>query len=527
MMKNIKVYLTVQMLILVASFLVAEYSINSVLAQNDGLQNLDRGKLFSRAVKDENLLTTPIINEIQEITSDDGEADDRFGWSLAIDGDTAVVGAYLNDHIASGSGAAYVFVKNGITWTQQAKLTVSDTAANRWFGYAVAISGETIAVGGRDTYIFTRSGTTWTEQARLPDIGNNEFSVAIDGDTVVVGESRDGLDVGIAYVYTRSGITWTEQAILIASDGENGDQFGISVSIEGDTIVIGAYHDDDNGANSGSAYIFTRSGTIWTEQMKLTADDGEASDEFGRSVSISGDTVIIGARNDDDNITNSGSAYVYTRIGTTWSEQAKLTASDFVPSAFFGVSVAIDGDRAVIGANNTFENGSGSGSAYIFTRSGTTWTEHRKLLASNGAAGDALGRSVAINGTTAIIGAYAKDIAASPFTDYSKGKISNLAGADQGAAYFFNFLAPTAASATISGRVLSPNGRGISRATVHLTDQNGNIKIAITNHFGHFRFENIGVGQSLILNVYHKKYQFNTQVVNFEDDLTDLKFFPQ
>ena len=165
---------------------------------------------------------------------------------------------------------------------------------------------------------------------------------------------------------------WTEQQKILASDGSYADWFGNSVSINGDYIVIGALLDDDNGVNSGSAYIFYYNGTIWSQQTKLTASDGAAYDHFGRSVSISGDYAVIGAYGDDDNDSDSGSAYIFHRTGTTWSEQAKITASDGVAGDSFGHSVSISGDYAVIGASGDDDNGSDSGSAYIYYNDGVS-----------------------------------------------------------------------------------------------------------------------------------------------------------
>ncbi|MBA7679911.1 hypothetical protein ES703_88217 [subsurface metagenome] len=164
--------------------------------------------------------------------------------------------------------------------------------------------------------------------------------------------------------------------------------------------------DDDNGSNSGSAYIFKRDGTSWSEQAKLTASDGAAYDRFGSSVSVSGDYAIVGALLDDDNGTSSGSAYIFRRYGTSWSEQAKLTASDGAASDRFGSSVSVSGDYTIAGA---YGDDSSSGSAYIFERSGTSWSEQAKLLASDGAASDYFGWSVSISGVYAIVGAYLDD----------------------------------------------------------------------------------------------------------------------
>ncbi|MFC2031990.1 PKD domain-containing protein [Chloroflexota bacterium] len=197
------------------------------------------------------------------------------------------------------------------------------------------------------------------------------LSVSIDGDTALVGAAGDddkGVYSGSAYVYVRSGTTWTEQAKLTASDGAADDFFGYSVSISGDTALVGAYLDDDNGSNSGSTYVYVRSGTTWTQQAKLTASDGAADDSFGYSVSISGDTALVGACYDDDNGSNSGSACVYVRSGTTWTQQAKLTASDGAADDFFGYSVSISGDTALVGAWGDQDKGVESGSTYVYVR---------------------------------------------------------------------------------------------------------------------------------------------------------------
>ena len=186
---------------------------------------------------------------------------------------------------------------------------------------------------------------------------------------------------------------WSEQQKLTASDGASSDFFGSSVSISGDTAVIGA-------SPSDSAYVYVRSNGVWSEQQKLTASDGEGNDEFGYSVSISGDTAVIGAWRSD-------SAYVYVRSNGVWTEQQKLTTSD--PVEYFGESVSISGDAAVIGASGDDVNGSDSGSAYVYVRSNGVWTEQQKLTAGDGAANDLFGESVSISGNIAVIGAYQDD----------------------------------------------------------------------------------------------------------------------
>ncbi len=263
------------------------------------------------------LTIDPLLRELTKLTASDGAAGDQFGFSVAISGDTVVVGAYQDGVGANAhQGSAYVFVRTGVSWTQQAKLTAADGAANDQFGNSVAISGDTAVVG-----------------AYLDDVGANA-------------------NQGSAYIFVRSGVSWTQLAKLTASDGAAGDVLGISVAIDGGTILVAAY-EDDIGANAdqGSAYVFVRSGASWVEQAKLMASDGEANDLFGVSVAISGDSVVVGAYGDDFGAASAqGSAYVFVRSGANWTQQAKLAASGGAANDWFGYSVAISGDTVVAGA---------------------------------------------------------------------------------------------------------------------------------------------------------------------------------
>jgi len=410
--------------------------------------------------------------EQAKFTASDAATGDQFGISVSISGDTAIVGAVFNDDAGSRSGSAYVFTRSGTTWTQQDKLTALDAAADDFFGISVSISGDTAIVGAvfnddagsasGSAYVFTRSGTTWTQQAKLTasDAAADDFfgdSVSISGDTTIVG-ARFNDDVatnsGSAYVFVKPGTGWvdaTEDAKLTASDAAADDQFGNSVSISGDTAIVGARFNDDVPNNSGSAYVFVKPGTGWvdaTEDAKLTALDAAADDEFGFSVSISGDTTIVGAVLGDDVPNNSGSAYVFTRSGTTWTQQAELTASDAAADDFFGLSVSISGNTAIVGAVFNDDAGSASGSAYVFTRSGTTWTEQAKLTASDAAAGDALGISASISGDTAIVGA----------------NLNDDAGSGSGSAYVFDDFNPPVVTppADITAEATSALGAAVS-----------------------------------------------------------------
>ncbi|MCD4697396.1 MAG: FG-GAP repeat protein, partial [Bacteroidales bacterium] len=212
---------------------------------------------------------------------------------------------------------------------------------------------------------------------------NDQFgiSVSISGDYAIVGARRDDdndYNSSSAYIFYNNGGNWQQHAKITASDGASGDEFGYSVSISGDYAIVGAWLDDDNGGNSGSAYIFYNNGGNWQQQTKMTASDGAANDWFGHSVGISGDYAIVGVDGNDDNGYNSGSAYIFYNNGGNWQQQAKITASDGANSDYFGWSVSISGDYAIVGAFGNDDNGSKSGSAYIFYNNGGNWQQHAK-----------------------------------------------------------------------------------------------------------------------------------------------------
>jgi len=366
--------------------------------------------------------------ETQKLLASDGGSNDAFGGWTVISGDTAIVSAPQHSHNGHYSGSAYVFTRTGSTWTEQTELLPSDGVAEDQFSYCTALDGNTAIVtslldddNGVDSgsaYVFVRAGTTWTQQAKLLPLDGGAgdhfgFYCALDGDTAVIGanwDSDNGNMSGSAYVFTRIGTTWTQQAKLLASDGQAGDRFGGSIAVTGDTALIGAYYDDDNGVDSGSMYVFTRTGTTWTEQQKFHPSDAGAGDTFGGVVSLSGDSVLIGAGGDNDMGSNAGAAYVFVRNGANWTQQAKLHASDGAAGDEFGIwGLSLDGDTALIGSFNDDDHGSNSGSSYVFTRTGTTWTQQQKLLATDGAAGDNFGGWGAISGDSALIGAPTDD----------------------------------------------------------------------------------------------------------------------
>ena len=335
-------------------------------------------------------------SETVKLRSNDGA---EFGFSISLYGSRALVGARGGDDNGFDSGSAYLFDYNSETntWTQTAKLTAGDAAAFDNFGCSVGLAGGRALVGACQ------------------------------------GDNDNALDSGSVYVfdYNSDTSTWAETAKLTASDGAVGDNFGSSVSLSGNRALIGARLDNDNGLFSGSAYMFNYNSTTnsWTEADKLIARDGAAFDNFGYSVSLSGNRALVGADGDDDNGSDSGSAYVFDFNGSTWSETTKLTASDGAANHVFGVSVSLSGNRALVGAAGDDDNGSSSGSAYIFNYNSTTnsWTEADKLIASDGAAGDIFGVSVSLSGDRALVGAYGDD--------------DN--GSNSGSAYLFDFNTKT------------------------------------------------------------------------------------
>jgi len=385
-----------------------------------------------------------------KLTANDAFAFDLFGGGVSIDGYTMVIGARLDDDDGNNSGSAYVFTRGStFNWTQIAKLTASDGAADDYFGRSVSIDGDTIVIGSPNedvygsnsgaAYVYTRNTagsltSGWTQRAKLTasDGAAGDYfghSVSIDGDTIVIGawyDTDQGSHSGSAYVFTRNtagSLTsgWTQRAKLTASDGAANDNFGETVSVDGDTIVIGARWND---GQNGSAYVFTRNtaGSLtsgWTQRAKLTASNGAAGDHFGISVTIDGDTIAIGAWG---RTSYQGSAYIFTRntagsLTSGWTQRAQLTASDGAASDLFGGNLSIDGDTVVVGANGDDDDGSMSGSAYVFTRDTpgsltSGWTQLIKLTASDGAADDQFGNNpfihgagVAVDGDTIVIGA--------------------------------------------------------------------------------------------------------------------------
>ena len=362
------------------------------------------------------------------------EAGDNFGRFVAISGNTIAVGAAAEDSDASGiggnqlsnampgSGAVYVFVRNGASWSQQAYIKASNPFNGDGFGFSVALSGDTLVVGA---------------------IGESSNATGINGD-----QSDNSIPAaGAAYVFVRSGTTWTQQADVKASN-TGPDGFGWDVDVAGDTLVVGARTEasmatgvngdqlDNSFSLAGAAYVFVRSGTTWTQQAYLKASNTGSGDEFGARLVLSGDTLVIAAVGEDSQATgvngvqhgeaatDSGAAYVFTRSGATWSQQAYLKASNTGSFDWFGRAVGISGDAVVVGAMHEDSSASGvggdqgnealmdAGAAYVFVRDGATWSQHAYLKASNPGFIDEFGGSLAMWGDTLVIGAEGEDSSA-------------------------------------------------------------------------------------------------------------------
>jgi hypothetical protein len=302
-----------------------------------------------------------VWSEQAKLMAGDAPTNRMLGHAASLWADTALLGAPGDDAGGVDAGAAYVFVRNGGSWSEQAKLVAGDPASADQLGFAVGIAGDTAVVG-----------------APTDDDG--------------------GGSSGSAYVFVRSGGTWSQQAKLVAADASSSDRFGWAVAIDGETVVVGA-----DGDGAGSAYVFVRSNGVWSQQAKLVASDAAAADAFGWSVSVSGDTAVIGAKDDDDPIMNSGSAYVFVRTGSAWSQQAKLSLGlAGVSQDQLGTSVSVSGDRALVGAQGA---DGWTGRAHLFVRAGGSWFEGATLEAADGTILDAFGASVGLSGGTGIVGA--------------------------------------------------------------------------------------------------------------------------
>ena len=385
----------------------------------------------------------------QKVVADDGIVDDAFGFSVAIDGNTALVSAAQGSAAGSGNdnggaGAVYVFTKAGSTWTQTQKLTADDGVDNDQFGYSVALSGTTALVGsvfaavGDNTnqgavYVFSNAGGTWTQTQKLTSddgVAGDQlgWSVAIDGDLALLGAPQTTIGgnqgQGAVYAFTQSGGSWTQTAKLSTDDGAFADLFGFSIALQGTTAVISAPNATIGAnANQGAAYVFTLSDASWTQGPKLFADDGAATENFGYSVAFDGTTALIGApfATVGDNMFQ-GAVYAFDGTDGNWAQAQKLVTAEGAGFDVLGIAVSLSDNSAVITA--PFYNGS-QGEAFLFSNpTGAQWTEQHTFVASDAVpgAGEGFGYTATIAHGTVLIGAALAPVGAND---------------NQGAAYFY------------------------------------------------------------------------------------------
>jgi hypothetical protein len=372
-----------------------------------------------------------------KLAAADGDRFDKFGCSAAMSGNgsTALIGAQQDENPnGENSGSAYVFRKSNQEWRQQAKLIPDDGDSTDYFGHSVAVSrdGSTALVGAwkdetpddeinnaGSVYVFERSGESWTQQAKFQTDNSGRFGSTLalskNGTTALIGAAFEFN--GAAYLFAKADGSWSRQAKLTADDGDRMDLFGIegALSDDGTTAVLGATRDHEpNGNASGSAYVFNKSNGTWRQQAKLAANDGDGSDRFGSAVAVSSDgaTTLIGAMHDEDpHGVMAGSAYIFDKSGESWSQQAKLVADDGNSGFQFGYSADIssNGKIAVVGADSDRHGSAQShaGSAYVFYKTGAGWSQQIKLDADDADSNDRFGSSIALSrdATKILIGA--------------------------------------------------------------------------------------------------------------------------
>ncbi|HMR08494.1 MAG TPA: FG-GAP repeat protein, partial [Polyangiaceae bacterium] len=437
------------------------------------------------------------------LKTDKSQSGLELGRAIAMDGNTIVAGSAYYPLGSGKNGAVVVYTRDCNGWSLQAVLQPDNAGSQDQFGTSVAVSGDTIVVGAKDedgpsdamsnsgaAYVFTRCGAGWTQSAylRASNAENNDrfgTSVAIDGDVIVVGAREEdsaatgiggdqtnnaASQAGAAYVFRRGVSGWSQEAYLKASNAEQNDGFGAAVGVSGNTIVVSAVGEDSaatgiNGAQgndpsyiqSGAVYVFTHSGSGWAQQAYIKPSNTGANLSLGESLAIDGDTVVAGSIdetggstgvNGDQTTTglSSGAAYIFFRNAGTWSQQAYVKASNTGANDAFGASVAISGDRVLVGApqedsaatglngDATSEAANGAGAAYLYTRSAGNWAFSTYVKASNTGIADLFGTAVAVSGSSFAVGAIFED---SGSTGVNGNQSDNSKG-NSGALYVFN-----------------------------------------------------------------------------------------
>ncbi len=401
------------------------------------------GVLFSAALV--GLQSVPALGQCRvgqttKLLASDASDGAAFGARLAKSDDNILIGAFASDGVARSSGSAYVFRADGGSWTQQVKLTASDAAELDWFGASVSLDHDLAVIGAIQVfnggagavYTYRFDGVTWNEEAKLVASdahAGDEFgsSVSVSGDTVIVGAPAKDVGairwLGAAYIFRQAGGKWTQIQKLTAPDSQASDRFGGHVSVEGNRVIVGATQFPDR---SGAAYVYRNDGNEWILEATLTGSDSTSGDAFGNWISFDNGKILVGALAHNE---RAGSAYVFRHDGENWIEEAKLTASNAAPNAEFGSSVSLSGDFAVIGAQKEDDVASGSGAAYVFRFDGVNWNEQYKLTASDlwRPRNARFGMAVSLDGDVAVVGADGTD----------------AFGDQTGSAYVFDISPPT------------------------------------------------------------------------------------
>ena len=361
--------------------------------------------------------------QLAKLFAFDGQSGDQYGNSVSISENFAIIGAPHDSDNGVDSGSAYLYERVDGEWLEIIKLLPGDGSADDLFGSSVSMDWPFIVIGAPSTfeaqaqgsaYVFIQFAGFWVEiekfeanEGSIHDIFG--FSVSISGERFIVGApglDDHGSNSGAAFIYDLVEFEWIQEGRVAPLDGQAGDEFGAAVSLSGDIAVIGSRRDDDTAEDAGSAYIYARlTGGDWIQRSKLLADDGAEQDWFGSFVASGGDTVVVGAPFDSPNGADSGSAYVYTSNdnGVSWNQNTKLVPDDGASADLFG-SVAINGESILVGASGADTTvGINSGAAYLFTRAGGSWVQRSKILPTEANAG--FGASPAIGNEYAVVGA--------------------------------------------------------------------------------------------------------------------------
>ena len=366
-----------------------------------------------------------------KLLASDAAQYDYFGLSVAVKGDTAVIGAYGKSDLARNAGAAYAFARNAGAWAQQARLGTSTPLIDAYLGATVATNGSYTAAGApyasvgaqNDGVVYLFSNATWQQQTILlpndPDslsqFGN---ALAINGNTLFVGAPMHdsfGANAGAVYVFTFDGVSWVQRQKLIGADTASGDRFGSALALNDGWLAVSAPLHSSPGSPGGAVYLFEFDGVSWVQRYKVGAPDTIAGDRFGSAIALDNGWLAVGVPLHRFVGSASGAVYLFEFNGTAWVQRQKFVASDTVGGDQFGSALALENQRLVIGAPLHSSNGPASGAVYIFERATTTWIERAKLIGSDTNAGDRLGGSISIDGTTILVGAYG-DTAAGPGT---------------------------------------------------------------------------------------------------------------